>query len=173
MCMILIIITLSHIGKDVMKRKKKEHIFDYCEMMRAFNEKKHIFNPKSSEWVNMRFIPPFMINEELQDVISRSQFLKKRGGKCALGVNAVLFKKLYKKSTTAIISHLRFILQDETGSGCEAIVMVGGYSRSSILCKAVQKTFPHVKVMVPKNPDMAVLSGSLIMSFSQIGYERC
>ena len=66
-----------------------------------------------------------------------------------------LVKELFKKPVDNLVNHVSKLLEEV--SGCEAIVMVGGFSESLLLQEAVRKRFPSIKVVVPLEAGLAVL----------------
>ncbi|XP_052762252.1 heat shock 70 kDa protein 12A-like [Mya arenaria] len=87
-------------------------------------------------------------------------FVSVQGDKFKVNMSVVTF--LFKTQVDAIVQHVSNLIEQSTIGGIEAIVSVGGFSKCPLLQKAIKLKFDGHKVIVPNDPDLAVLKGAVI-----------
>lgn len=77
---------------------------------------------------------------------------------CAGRIKTIIFDVTFEK----ILSHLKDILSQNEVKGTETILMVGGFSESSLLQEAIKRRFPRLSVIIPEDAGLAVLMGAVL-----------
>ncbi|XP_060570470.1 heat shock 70 kDa protein 12B-like [Ruditapes philippinarum] len=158
----------SIFGPVVISKFKSQYIQDYIDFFRAFESKKHK-SIQSTRSVTMR-IPVSLFElclvlkeTELRELILQSRFESKvQVLRDKLRIDCEVFKEFFEPTVRKIISHVENILTECSVDGCAAILMVGGFSESSVLQKNVKSTFKDLKVIIPFEANLAVLKGAVI-----------
>ncbi|XP_045208992.2 heat shock 70 kDa protein 12A-like [Mercenaria mercenaria] len=71
-------------------------------------------------------------------------------------------EKLFEHSIQQIVKQVQKLMTDERMADVKAILMVGGYSESSLLQRAIKSAFPGIHEVIPQEASSAVLRGALI-----------
>ncbi|XP_052076768.1 heat shock 70 kDa protein 12A-like [Mytilus californianus] len=72
----------------------------------------------------------------------------------------------YRPSIRRVTNELEFLLSKEEFSDVKIVLAVGGFSQSNVLKNAItEKVGPYVKVVVPEDPEVAVLKGAVLYGF--------
>ncbi|XP_060604267.1 heat shock 70 kDa protein 12A-like [Ruditapes philippinarum] len=77
-------------------------------------------------------------------------------------LDAEIVKNLFKSCTDSIVDHVQHLLKAPEVQGTGIFLMVGGFSKSSIVQEAIIKAFPTVNVIIPEDPDLAFLKVAVI-----------
>jgi hypothetical protein len=143
---------------------------DYIDLFRTFEVKKRETSPGHSGKVTFRIPPSFV--DTIKDVTGLS--IKDKimssplNGQVTYGngkirVDAKIAQSFFKQSVDSILQHLASLLRRRLNKECTAIVMVGGFSESSILQDAVKCAFGRkYNVIIPDGAGLAVLKGAVI-----------
>jgi molecular chaperone DnaK (HSP70) len=100
---------------------------------------------------------------ELSELIRQSRFESKvQVLRDKLKIDGGVFNEIFEPTVRKIISHVENLLTTPSVDNCAAILMVGGFSESSMLQKNIKSTFKHLKVIVPNGAGLAVLNGAVI-----------
>ncbi|XP_060591180.1 heat shock 70 kDa protein 12A-like [Ruditapes philippinarum] len=158
----------SIVGPVVISKLKSQYLEDYIYLFREFeNKKRNIIQTTRS--VTMRF--PASLSDlcleveetELSELIRQSRFESKvQVLRDKLKIDGGVFNEIFEPTVRKIISHVENLLTTPSVDGCAAILMVGGFSESSVLQTNVKSTFKHLKVIVPDDAGLAVLKGAVI-----------
>ena len=73
-----------------------------------------------------------------------------------------LFRHFFKTSREEIVSHVKELLAKQELSNVSTLILVGGYAESKLLQDFVRDSFRSKTVIVPNQPGLAVLKGSVI-----------
>ncbi|WAQ99167.1 HS12A-like protein [Mya arenaria] len=79
-----------------------------------------------------------------------------------LRIQAAQVKNFFTETCDTIIGHLRNVLGQPTVRGTDTILMVGGFSESPMLQRAVKEAFSEMKIIIPAEAGLAVLKGAVI-----------
>lgn len=79
-----------------------------------------------------------------------------------LRVQASKVKEMFTETCDMTIKHLKTIFSKDEVKGTETILMVGGFSESTMLQEAVKGSFCDKRVIVPEDAGLAVLMGAVI-----------
>jgi hypothetical protein len=157
------------VGQNVFEQFKLEEKEDWLDMQREFESKKREPNMDSVGKIGMRF------PVSLTDLYNKHSNNDKRTS-LASSANAGLielkrdkmkisnkvFVDLFESSVTKIVDHLKSLLSDGSLKEVKVLLMVGGYSESQVLHRAITETFPGIQVVRPTGASSVVLRGALI-----------
>ncbi|WAQ95250.1 HS12A-like protein, partial [Mya arenaria] len=79
-----------------------------------------------------------------------------------LRVEAKIAMKFFDIPIDSIIAHVSSLIQKPTVSGCSVIVMVGGFSESTLLQDRIRSKFSTMDVITPNEAGTVVLKGAVI-----------
>ncbi|XP_053400332.1 heat shock 70 kDa protein 12B-like [Mercenaria mercenaria] len=161
------------VGKDIYKKFKENETEDWLDLWRDFEVKKRTVRPEKDARIVMKF-PLSLVKliekkhgQAFEDYIDCSDYadiLTVTGDK--LKFQASVFKTLFDTSVNKTIQHIEHLLRDETARMINVILMVGGFSESPMLQKAVRSAFPGIKVVIPVDATTSVMRGALIFGHS-------
>jgi molecular chaperone DnaK (HSP70) len=162
-------ISLNRItGPDVISNFKSKHLVDYIDISREFEVKKRT-TINTTRSVTIRLSAELLcLCQDLREKNLKTLILQsKYEGKVVafpdkLRIDADVFNEFFEPTVRKIVSHVENILTESSVDGCAAILMVGGFSESSVLQRNVKSTFKHLKVIVPDDAGLAVLKGAVI-----------
>ena len=72
-------------------------------------------------------------------------------------------EKFFEKSVYGIVEHLKAIIADCKDLQIETLILSGGYANSPYLRKKIRKYFPKYQIIVPRDPDLAVVKGAVFI----------
>ncbi|KAK3099182.1 hypothetical protein FSP39_000630 [Pinctada imbricata] len=75
------------------------------------------------------------------------------------------FCSFFQKAAESIIQHVRQLLDSPKVKGTKNILMVGGFSESPLLQRAIREFFPECRVIVPQEAGLCVLKGAVIFGY--------
>ncbi|XP_052781652.1 heat shock 70 kDa protein 12A-like [Mya arenaria] len=158
------------IGKDSIDEFKRSYIEDYMFMSRHFEMKKREVDPLNSDKPVVFRISatlPQLVKQskgkEIHDLINDSTFKNKVSIKAdKLKVDMDVVKNFFKIQIDAIVDHVSNLLDQSTIGDIEAIVLVGGFNNCLLLKQAIKSKFDKHSIVVPNDPDLAVLKGAVI-----------
>jgi molecular chaperone DnaK (HSP70) len=79
-----------------------------------------------------------------------------------------LAKSLFSKTIEKLVSVITGILQRETARSISVILLVGGFSESKLVQYDIVKAFPNKRIIIPKDPTVAVLKGAVLFGQSHL-----
>lgn len=80
-----------------------------------------------------------------------------------LSLSSGMMKKLFKPTIDRIMDHLKGLLQKPELFKVKTMLLVGGFSDSTLLQQEIKKAFSEkVRVLVPINASRAVVEGALV-----------
>ncbi|XP_062596442.1 heat shock 70 kDa protein 12B-like [Saccostrea cucullata] len=158
-------------GNDVLTTLKNESMDDYIGLFRDFETKKRTIKPDLEDKISITL--PFRLlelfkeqtDETLAEALPQTRFAKKvtYNTKAAkLRVDPEIFKDFFRETLTGIIQHITEILNSFEGESVSKILLVGGFSESPMVLKAIKELFPDKKVIAPADPGLAVLKGAVL-----------
>ncbi|XP_052781113.1 heat shock 70 kDa protein 12A-like isoform X2 [Mya arenaria] len=158
------------LGADSIEAFKQSNMEDYIYMIRDFEMKKRDLDPlKNDRPVVFRIsaMLPKLVKKsrgkKIYDVIKDSPFestVSIQGDK--LKVDMSIVSNFFKTHVDAIVEHVSNLIDQSTIGDIAAIVLVGGFSNCPLLQHAMKTTFENHKIIVPIDPDLAVLKGAVI-----------
>ncbi|XP_052765246.1 heat shock 70 kDa protein 12A-like [Mya arenaria] len=158
------------LGKESIDEFKRSNMEDYLYMIRDFEVKKRNVDPlKGDKPVVFRISAtlPKLVKKikgkKIPEVIIDSLFgstVSVQGDKLKVDMSVVTF--LFKTQVDGIVQHVSSLIEQSMIGDIEAIVLVGGFSKCPLLQQAIKLKFVCHKVIVPNDPDLAVLKGAVI-----------
>lgn len=86
--------------------------------------------------------------------------MERKGDKIRISPEVMM--TFFQEAVDSIVNHVRDLLGQPACKGVDTIMMVGGFSDSNILIKAIEHSFSGLKLIVPKDAELAVLKGAVI-----------
>lgn len=160
-------------GDDVYNELKENYSGDFMAIMRDFENEKLANNYSHLSGKDVQIdiqLPNSVINmlgEKLQTTIIKrvkeSRFSKILSAtKTRLVMTSELFESFYEEPVKQSISLIDQTLKNIKSGKLKAILMVGGFSQSTLLQEAVKSVFPKQHVMVPIESSASILKGAVI-----------
>ncbi|XP_060608504.1 heat shock 70 kDa protein 12A-like [Ruditapes philippinarum] len=142
------------------------HPGDQTDLQNEIESKTRTLKTYSTGKVTFRF-PDSLPNtfkeinhESIQQAIERSQY---KGRITWLSdkirIDKEIVKTLFKPCTDRIVGLVNLLLKEPGVQGTSIFLIV---AKAQIVQKAIKKAFPTVNVIIPKEPDLAVLKGAVI-----------
>ncbi|KAL3878541.1 hypothetical protein ACJMK2_030881 [Sinanodonta woodiana] len=161
------------IGNDVMIEVNKKDKSAFIDLFREFEVKKRTFKPDMKGKLNIRV--PIALAEickakrgkEIKDIIASKAKYKNRmswiGDK--LRIESDVAADFFQESCNAIVEHLESLFNEPEVQDVTTILMVGGYSESPILQDFVKTNFKQKRILIPPEPELAVVKGAVIFGY--------
>jgi len=158
---------LQMFGKDVMDAFSEECKPDELDMHRMFELKKRSVGT-ADETIHMK-LPHDLYDifeetkhEKFDVSLSRSelgQTVRKKRDR--LHIDSINFHKMFDEAKNQLLDHVEEELKSPKLRGVKTIIMVGGFSESAIMEKAVRDKFTPkgYEVIVPEGAGLAVVKG--------------
>lgn len=162
---------ISILGESLIEIFKRENPDSYLDLIREFETKKRTIKSSSDiKKVNM-VIPMTVvnklckthINKDFKSALASSQFSDSiviRGDKVRIDTD--VFKKLFDKTIENILELIQEIFKMKKAFSLNQILLVGGFSTCILVQEAVRREFPNCRVVIPFDPDLAVLKGAVL-----------
>lgn len=163
-------------GKDVIETFKADCLEDWVDILRHFETKKRSINTKKR--VRETFKIPLelmkiytkLTKKEPEEVVEHNKEyegrLKWTAGK--LRIDGEIMKGWFAESCRNTIKHISDLLGDKSCSGTDTILLVGGFSESSVLHEAVKESFKDKRLIVPDEAGLAVLKGAVMFGYDPV-----
>lgn len=157
------------LGNDVISAFNSEYKFDSQELQNDFKIRMKAMKPDCVDNITFR-VPMSLIeiickfNPNKEKVLTLDARFKEQatviGNK--LRINAELLKTVFDKSYERTFRDVHQLLRHPSMRGITSILLVGEFAVYPMLHKVVKQIFPDKRVIVPPNPDFAVLKGAVI-----------
>ncbi|XP_062617906.1 heat shock 70 kDa protein 12A-like [Saccostrea cucullata] len=157
----------SVFGKDSWSKFKNENEYKaaFYDLENEIEQKKRTlpFDNKGNLKIN---IPPDLVeifdqnDNNFEEHVESLEGLRYKSGR--LYIDKKIVMGVFQPSVTSIIKLVREILNDSNVGHVSDIMMVGGFSQSPFVSKAIKDAFADKNVIVPNVADMAVLQGAVI-----------
>ncbi|XP_052793991.1 heat shock 70 kDa protein 12B-like [Mya arenaria] len=156
-------------GFDAMADLKRNHLYDFIDLFRRFENKKRSISPdKDSKMIIPLPLSLCTLIEKRQgralcDLIKNTYYASSVSmTNEKVKIDASVARRYFETCVSSTVGHLKNILSLPVNRGVEAILMVGGFSESPMLQHAVSKEFGALKRIVPREASLAVLKGAVI-----------
>ncbi|XP_053400261.1 heat shock 70 kDa protein 12A-like [Mercenaria mercenaria] len=106
--------------------------------------------------------------KDLQSDLGIGQFVKTvrmRNDKLRVGNDK--FKELFENAKLLLLEHLKELCDKPELKNVSTLMMVGGFSESPIMHKAVMEAFPNKHVIIPQEAGTIVMRGAVIYGFKK------
>lgn len=156
-------------GKDVLDELHQSYREERIELFRFFELKKRASISATRTMVTMKI--PEVISDihkihkgyGIGEAIQQSKYnenMKWEGRK--MRITPHLFETLFNQACKGIIQNINDILGKPMAKKVVTILMVGGFSSSSILQDQIKTNFPFLKIVVPNDAGLASLKGAVL-----------
>ncbi|KAK3611893.1 hypothetical protein CHS0354_021328 [Potamilus streckersoni] len=144
---------IAHFGMDRFLRMEMNEVL---QVQRSFETaKKKAQEPgvmKAGIWL------PLTLRKDIDQLPIKQNII---GDKLNLNVGQVV--SFFQKPVSSIVAHLQKIMTELEVDRLKYIIMVGGFSESTILQSEIQNNFPSIDVLVVEDPCSAVLKGAVVL----------
>ncbi|XP_060065172.1 heat shock 70 kDa protein 12A-like [Ylistrum balloti] len=156
-------------GAEVLEALKQDAMTDYLEFFRDFEVKKRAF--KSDAGRKMVFHVPValvdlhqrMTGNSFADSMAKSAKFSKcvtmKRDKMHIGFEVCT--EFFSEAVSGTISHVLEVMNDDITT----VVLVGGFSESSLVQAQFEEMFPNKVIVCPQDPGLAVLKGAVLYGF--------
>ncbi|KAL5021285.1 hypothetical protein ScPMuIL_000440 [Solemya velum] len=157
------------IGTDVLRDFSDEHKLDYIHMMRSFELAKRSVDASKQKDVQV-LVPTSLVEfcksrgKTLEKAISDIGNTGIRLSRDRIAFGFSVMNKMMQPAIKPILGRIREILQSIPN--VTDILLVGGFSESSLVSKAVREEFGQVDVRVAIDPGISVLKGAVLFGFA-------
>lgn len=154
--------------KEMIENYSRKYPDDYLNMFEDFEIKKRIC--RKGQICSLKI--PMSFNEEcletlgadIKTLVNNSKY-KDTFILRADRMRIKSFETYFQSACDGIIKLLKELFQSPKLKDVNKILMVGGFSESCILQDAIRDAFPNCQVVVPGEPDLAVLRGAVVFGF--------
>jgi len=155
-------------GKDTFNKFKKDNVEDFIDLSSIDFErrKRSVTKDKTgTEYIKIPVTLNMLCREE--DVLkntntSFSKQVQYEAKKCKLRVDYDILRRLFEKSCTQTINHVRNLFRQPMIKDVDTILMVGGFSESPILQHRMKTAFSNKRIIIPEAAGLAVLKGAVM-----------
>lgn len=160
-------------GGDVVRSFKEMHLFDFLELEREFEMVKRKVKIDDSTKVTIRIPPSFLelfrtIHDcDVKEALETTSYRRRvtiLGDK--LRMESGILREMFGSIADDIIRQVNCLLTNKRNFEVKHIVMVGGLSESEFIQKSVQNAFPAINVMIPEDPELAVMKGAVLFGYN-------
>ncbi|CAC5408689.1 unnamed protein product [Mytilus coruscus] len=164
----------NFVGQDVMKYFVENSQSEYFELRHDIERMKESLSDTSSK-VTIRL--PISLLQAYKSVNKQSLSTDQHAGqhkhhkyiklnKEKLRIPNEIFRSFYDPSIYRVTNELEFLFSKQEFADVKMLLAVGGFSQSNILKDAIsQKLGPYIRVIVPEDPEVAVLKGAVLYGF--------
>lgn len=150
-------------GTNVWTKFEHEYVIEVLDIQRHFEQKKRTIG-ESSERTEISFMIPrslFDTYEEVQSKTFKTDIgVRRQRDKLRIPSNMII--SLFEESMTAIINHIKKLLQKPSLVDIKTILLIGGYSDSALLRSKIKEEFSEMTVMCPDDAVLSVVKGAVI-----------
>lgn len=157
-------------GSKVMK-DFKDMKAELLEMENDIELKKRAL--KTKEKLSLKFSPTFAVlcqdtySTSYKELLKKSRFknyIELKGEKIIFAASIV--DDIFKTVVGKIAEHMKLILKEPKADGIETVILVGGFARSDFVYEYIKNEFSDKEVIIPNDPDLAVLKGAVSFGHS-------
>lgn len=167
MCFLEFLVKL--VGMEVVDKFAQKFRSDLLQLHKEFETKKRSFEPNTQDPIAIR-IPGILkriyevnAKQPLQFKVENSEYgkLVKMVGD-HLHIDADIMRGFFATAAEHIHAHLLKILYSPAGRDVNTMVLVGGFASSPMMQYLIRKKFPDMTIVMPSNPDIAIMKGSVL-----------
>ena len=149
------------------------HPEEYDNLLQDFESKMIQTKTTQQRWVSMRMprslrrifmnLKKRLLEEEIRD----SKYCKSiKCDRINFSISPTLFEHFFVSACTSISDHVYDMLKKKQLYGTDTIIMIGGFSECPILQTCIQNKFPNYRIVIPNEPDLAVLKGGVLFGYN-------
>ena len=161
-------------GNETIRTFRETHLYDYLELEREFEMVKRKVKIDDNSKITIRIPVSFMevfravndctdITEYIDSTTYRRQVSVVRD---KLKMEAGIIQEMFRPIVNDIIRQVGCLLKTKQTYEIKNIIMVGGLSESEYVQKSIQTAFPDINVMIPEDPELAVMKGAVLFGFN-------
>ena len=166
---------LSNIlGENIIKILKNEYCDDYQNLCVEFEMRKRELQPdtRNEEWFSFTF--PHQVVETFRDthgkktIHQRITEMTNYSGRVKyessrFQVEAGILRELFSVVIDQIEMYVRNVLKVKINTGVATLLLAGGFCQSPVVQKGIRDRFPEMEVIVPLDPELAIMKGAIIL----------
>lgn len=103
---------------------------------------------------------PKLCTQMIEESMYRESIKYKRGK--IVFQERLVYHGIFKPVVEKIADHMKSILKEPLADDIKTIILVGGFAKSNIVQEYIKDIFSDTKVIIPIDPDLAVLKGAVI-----------
>ncbi|XP_052761126.1 heat shock 70 kDa protein 12A-like [Mya arenaria] len=159
-------------GVNIIERLKSENMEDYLELIRNFEVKKRDIIDKPGITViripiSLMELAEEMTGKSLKQLLQNSPYKESiRQDKDKLKFDTSVLVSIFNTTIENIVGHVGTLFQ-KTATGCQTVLMVGGFSDSKLLQDKVKVAFNKKTLIVPPDAGLAVLKGAVVFGHNR------
>ena len=154
-------------GQDVFEQFSKEYREELSGLLREFEYKKRTIRGDQKQ---LTFRLPLSLCELYSDkhhMPINEECSRKFGDKITvvrdkMRIHVDLFKEYFEYPTKNVVGHIKKLLRERQCADIDIILLVGGFGGSKILQQSIRDHFPEKALIVPEDPEMAVVKGAVL-----------
>ncbi|XP_060065171.1 heat shock 70 kDa protein 12A-like [Ylistrum balloti] len=153
-------------GAEILEKLMQDAMTDYLDLFSEFEMKKRTFKSGSGRKfvlqipVKLKDLYERMTGNKLADSMtkfSKSASIKKN--KMHIGLEKCT--EFFSEAMSGTMSHVLEVMNDDITT----VVLVGGFSESSLVQAQFEEMFPNKVIVCPQDPGLAVLKGAVLYGF--------
>ena len=166
---------LSNIlGENIIKILSNEYCDDYQNLCVEFEMRKRELQPDTPnhEWFSFTF--PHQVVETFRDthgkktIHQRITEMSNYSGRVKYEssrfyVEAGILRELFSVVLDQIEMYVRNVLKAKINLGVATFLLAGGFCQSPVVQKGIRERFPEMEVVVPLDPELAIMKGAIIL----------
>ena len=168
-------VLLSNIlGENIINILKTDYCDDYQNLCVEFEMRKRELQPDTPnhEWFNFTFphqvVETFRdthgkktIHQRITEMSNYSGHVKYESSR--FYVEAGILRELFSVIIDQIETYVRNVLKAKINTGVATLLLAGGFCQSPVVQKGIRDRFPDMEVIVPLDPELAIMKGAIIL----------
>ena len=157
-------------GNEFIDAYAKKYRVDFLEMLYEFEIRKRSFSLDVDEGTEF-MLPQTLIKayttkykQSLQFMIDDTDYVGKILSKDdSFIIDKSVMKELFGPAVKSTVGYLTNLARDPEAKQSDVIILVGGFAESPVVIGAVRFYFPNASIVVPEEPELAVLLGGVMV----------
>ena len=160
---------ISLLGKAVLEKFSAECKSDELYLRRNFEMLKRRIKEKSSQNQILR-IPRSLLecagnDKAVKRKIEQSQYkneVELKQSKDKLSISGNVLEQMFAEPVSNLIRHVKTLFSKTELQNIRTLILVGGFSESAFITNELRMAFPNRDIIVPHEPNLAVLKGAVL-----------
>ena len=161
------------VTSHVLEAFRLNHTEEYNNLMQEFQNKKRTTNTTKQTWVKMKMPKSLtsvfekLKNKSFKEELTDSKYCKSiQWDGDYLCISPAMFEHFFVSARTSISDYVCDMLENPHINGTDTIIMIGGFSGTPILQTCMKNRFPNCRIVIPNDPDLAVLKGGVLFGYN-------
>jgi hypothetical protein len=158
------------VGEKIMNDFKEAHPSAHLELEREIEQKKRSLQGGQDRKIAINLPGELSEMFEKRKGKSMMDFVESSGrynNKVSMKYEKLYFDlsvtfTMFKPAVESILHHIEELVSDPVTQGLHTIMLVGGFSESKIIERAVKEKFRDYRVVIPQDAGLAVLKGAVL-----------